>query len=448
MINHTSAEEIVQVSQVDQLPSMPAPGAIYSFAGIERNAVTYFGHNLHKYPAKFIPQIPQWALNYEIAHTPRTVLDPFCGSGTTLVEAGLRGHNAVGFDINPLAVLITKAKTADISDYTTDFRHILEKITHDAIEIARSLLPILAQNCGKECLDMHYTWSNWFRPEEMSKLVALRESINTYTASEASTLRDFLFACLSSVTKASSYLSEDQIKVRFDAKKQLADPLKRFERFAEEAFGKQLELVKILRRMKARFRVEVASAEAIPVGENTIDQVITSPPYINAVDYTMTHKYNLFLLQLIHPESFKKHCRQYIGMTERAVKSSDLVNMTATGIEAVDIEVFKIWNLGTPTARNRSFVVAQYFRGMHDALRQMLRVVRPGGTTTIIVGETNRICGQEIKTADLIQHLAEAVGWSCELRFYHYIANRSSMRLNRSQTGGQIKLESILVLRK
>ncbi|NJN98715.1 MAG: hypothetical protein HC875_33820 [Anaerolineales bacterium] len=75
----------------------------------------YLTHSLHPYPAKFIPQIPN-AMIQELSSFGETVLDPFCGSGTTLVEARRLGRNAVGIDANPLACLISRAKASGISE--------------------------------------------------------------------------------------------------------------------------------------------------------------------------------------------------------------------------------------------------------------------------------------------------------------------------------------------
>jgi SAM-dependent methyltransferase len=82
---------------------------------IATNSVTTSTHGFHKYPAKFIPHVPRWAIEKYLGNCEgKCVLDPFCGSGTTLVEGLLCGHNVVGIDIDPLSVLITKAKTTPI----------------------------------------------------------------------------------------------------------------------------------------------------------------------------------------------------------------------------------------------------------------------------------------------------------------------------------------------
>ena len=83
----------------------------WDFTGVKTNHST---HSLHPYPAKYIPQIPA-ALIKELSNLGETVVDIFCGSGTTLVEALSLGRNAIGIDANPLACLISEAKTTKLT---------------------------------------------------------------------------------------------------------------------------------------------------------------------------------------------------------------------------------------------------------------------------------------------------------------------------------------------
>jgi site-specific DNA-methyltransferase (cytosine-N4-specific) len=71
-------------------------------------------HAIHPYPAKFIPQIPRTLIKLFHPGGDSAVLDPFCGSGTTLVEALSAGVPSIGIDVNPLATLVTKVKTTPI----------------------------------------------------------------------------------------------------------------------------------------------------------------------------------------------------------------------------------------------------------------------------------------------------------------------------------------------
>ena len=91
---------------------------------------TYLTHNFHPYPAKFIPQIPNLTIKW-FTKKNETVFDPFCGSGTSLVEAKLLGRKSIGVDIHPLGVFMSKVKTTKIPEdelgKVLNFLKILEK---------------------------------------------------------------------------------------------------------------------------------------------------------------------------------------------------------------------------------------------------------------------------------------------------------------------------------
>ena len=77
----------------------------------------FLTHNIHRYSGKFIPQIAARAISL-LTQPGDLVVDPYCGSGTTLLESALLGRRAVGVDLNPLAVLITRVKTTPIPEET------------------------------------------------------------------------------------------------------------------------------------------------------------------------------------------------------------------------------------------------------------------------------------------------------------------------------------------
>lgn len=434
------------VSVVSDLPKNPSSGANYSFARLTRDKVTYATHGLHKYPAKFIPQLPKWALQYDENTPSDVVLDPFCGSGTTLVEVGLQGGKAIGVDISPLAVIISRAKCAilDISEeYVENF---LMEVEEKARREHASLLKILNQNIGATCLGMHYTWSNWFDADRLAGLLALRNSIKE--VSKTDEVENFAFAALSSIIKSCSFLSEDQIKVRFDSEKALADPYRSFSSFFKSSITNQILLSSEYRESNAQFEISLGSASELKIQSQSIDRIITSPPYINAVDYTMAHKYNMFVLGALIPESFKDHCREYIGVTERAVRASDLLNFPRCDNDGAKEIINKLLKIDTPTSRNRAYVVSQYFAEMQKTFSEGYRVLKRNGLYFLVVGENNRICGLNVPTADILESIANSIGFTTETSFYHVMANRSAMRFNRSATGGSISREQVYVFRK
>lgn len=435
------------IQLVTRLPTLPKADHAYSFAPVPRAHAVRGTHGIHKYPAKFIPQIPEWAMSYDPESPAKTILDPFCGSGTTLVEGGLLGARAIGVDINPIAVLLSRAKCSVFAQaHLRAWPEIQLAINSSAKSRAKRLEHIFSRSEGSSCEGVHHTWANWFKPRAIARLVALRMAIMEVTPEGP--VRNVAMSSLSAITKSCSYLNEDQIKVRYDHAKEPADPFNAFDRHATAFFNEQAALSERFALARAQFEIIKGSAESLTLASESVDRVITSPPYINAIDYPMTHKYNLFVLGLLDPSTFKDHCRQYIGVTERAVRSSDIRGRLPACIKSAEAAVQQILESGSDAASNRAYVVTQYFNGMRTALSEAHRVLRGRGLCFMVVGVSNRICGVAVPTAKILEEIANSMGLTTELAFFHAIANRSSMRLNRSNTGGQIPLESVYVFRK
>jgi hypothetical protein len=426
-----------------ELPKSPTMGGRYVFSGLRRDEVNAYNHGLHKYPAKFIPQIPRWALQQLADTGPRVVVDPFCGSGTTVLESAVQGHISHGYDVNPLAVLISKAKTAILGDFRASPPDLVRQIIFKA---TRLTAPIRAQLEDGRDLGLHPTWRYWFQEAEMAKLLAMRRAIVSLRMDDA--LSSFLLACLSSIAKGSSCLSEDQIKVRKDHSKPIQDPFAAFLAFSSYSLERQVRVGHILAASGSEVKVGKATATALPLEDASVDEIITSPPYINAVDYTMTHKYNFSILGLVAPAEFKAHCREYFGLTERAVRMRDIRSMPVMGDSRVDAIIQQLWDSESSVGRNRAYVVWNYFSGMRGAFREMHRVLHEGGQAVVVVGTVNRICGIPVPTGALLEHLANGAGLGTQLHFFHHVNNVSSMRLNRSATGGAVKEESVYAFKR
>lgn len=432
----------LQTQLVENLPEAPLRGGAYSFLRVGRASVNYANHGLHKYPAKFIPQLPRWAIS-SFPMTGGSVLDPFCGSGTTLLEAALLGHATQGVDISPLAVIISNAKLTVVDEPIEELMAEIDYIGSQAAGNATHVTKHLASSTGKSVLGLHSTWSNWFAPQHAAELVVLRDAIKQ--SSILDKYKSLTLAVLSTLVKPASFLHEDQIKVRFHADKKTASPLANFCGSMRDALTAQAKISPQLKLTSSS--AQVGDAANLPYPGASVERIVTSPPYINAVDYTMAHKYNLFALELIEPDAFKDHCRQYIGVTERAVRAIDLKSCPETELRSRDI-VEKLWGFNEPTPRNRAYVVAQYFNGMRSAFTECHRVLVPGGRMFFVIGENNRICGETVPTAEILELIAQDCGLDVENYFYHVIANRSAMRLNRGATGGTIDREVIFVFRR
>jgi len=135
----TNEERRVPIYTTNQIPTRPnevtpdTPLEMLNLNWTEKDLRererTKHVHRLHPYLGKFIPQLVEVFLR-KYFEKGQTVLDPFCGSGTTLVQANELGINAIGYDISSFNVLLTQAKTAkyNISEARREILNILDKV--------------------------------------------------------------------------------------------------------------------------------------------------------------------------------------------------------------------------------------------------------------------------------------------------------------------------------
>jgi site-specific DNA-methyltransferase (cytosine-N4-specific) len=248
----------------------------WTFAGAATRTHT---HGVHSYPAKFIPQIPRELISRLHPGDDSAVLDPFCGSGTTLVEAALAGKPAIGVDLSPLAVLMARVKTTPLSAP-------LKPVAMDVLSRARLAIhpvPPIPR------LD------HWFLQPVQRALGSLVAEIADVGDPIA---RDALRVALSSIIVR---VSNQESDTRYAAiRKQVSDSdvFDLFER-AAESLGEALAdtwghphapipRVRVLHR-------DVLDVSPTDLGVR-VSLVITSTPYPNAYEYWLYHKYRMYWL--------------------------------------------------------------------------------------------------------------------------------------------------------
>ncbi|MBC8185008.1 DNA adenine methylase [candidate division KSB1 bacterium] len=266
----------------------------WDFAQAKTNGTT---HSFHPYPAKFIPQIPLTLIK-ELSYKGDTVYDPFLGSGTTCVEANALNRNAIGNDVNELAVLISKVKTTPID---------IEKIRSLNSMINRTFIRI------EQFYDIHYekikiekpTIVNldlWFLDFVIDELVIIKDEILNLQDED---LRNFCLIALSGIIVKVSRQDSDTRYVRVEKKIERKDV---FDKFVKQ-LNKNIELMKkcynSLKMGETTVKVADTRIEGI-FEENSADLAVTSPPYPNAYDYHLYHKYRLFWLDM-NPRDLRKN---------------------------------------------------------------------------------------------------------------------------------------------
>jgi len=228
-----------------------------------RSVNQYLTHWIYPYKGKFHPQMVRAALNIIGLEPGETVLDPFVGSGTTALEAQLLGINCVGFDASPLCVLQSGVKTAshEVVDKIRERCEALRRVNRANMSLEDATSAISA--------DTDQRVADFFR---LAQLVALSDSVRR---------RKDVAAALASKTELMVQSVTDYDQIRKDLSLTLG-----------------------------RATIERGDARTLPVRDNSIDGIVTSPPYAIALDYIKNDAHALQALGLNTSEIRE----QFIGL--------------------------------------------------------------------------------------------------------------------------------------
>ncbi len=272
----------------------------WDFKGVKTNHST---HSLHPYPAKFIPQIPVTLIK-ELSRPKETVADIFCGSGTTLVEALSLGRNAVGIDANPLACLISEAKTIHLSSAAKqELRDTIARANSLAVTISFQSEGLFAQEskfiskASRPTADALTFWFEAFVIEELAEILFWCNSLSIEAAKKVAKV------ALSSIIVAVSKQDSDTRYVRRDKKLSPGDTLRRFARSLENA----VEAITQFNHTRPKDLTSKVYNESILSQPNIglVDLVVCSPPYPNAYSYHLYHMTRMLWLGMDQPK-FKR----------------------------------------------------------------------------------------------------------------------------------------------
>ena len=369
----------------------------------------YLTHNLHPYPAKFIPQIPN-ALIQELSAVGDTVADIFCGSGTTLLEALQLRRHAVGVDANPLAAMISRAKTTPIE---TPRLEALETHRDACRRVAASIEPLTNDLFHGDQPFRSAAWRPapelsdfWFEPHVVEELAELRHLIDGMTG-EAE--RNLCATVFSSIVVAVSKQDSDTRYVRRDKGLAPGDTIRRYQAQLDTAMAAVQELGALI---DEEFSCRVLNADVLEAPDTgPIDLVVTSPPYPNAYSYHLYHRSRLAWLGH-DPEQFK---RKEIGSHRK---------YSAKGRGRATPETFQ-----------------QEFRHIFQWLHERLR---DGGYACLVIGDST-IRGERLDNASLLADVGATTGLREVARIKRTIA---PTRKAFNPRIGRIKDENILILRK
>jgi hypothetical protein len=420
-----AAIDTVRFDEVEAFPPLADIEHGQLFALSLSTSTTGFTHGLHRFAAKFVPQVPAWALDTFGSRT-SVVLDPFLGSGTTLVEAVLRGGTSIGVDVDPLARFIARAKVTAVDH---------ERITALAGELsARWRAP--SATLERPMPDVA-RFGHWFGPAQWGWVQSLRDTILALDCRDDE--RAFLLVVFSSTLRWVSNADDQSQKTYVSgtlAKTAPAVPAT-FDRFLRRAVDGLADLNRKRHSESVAVIPDDADATRLGLGPETVDLAVTSPPYLDSVDYPYNMMLEYFwlgpLLGVPDRRSFNALRRRPIG----AKNPLDRFGLPPSLAGSVTLDAM-------PPARRAA--ATTYFTLMERHFSEAARVLRPGARYAFVVGNSQTLVDM-VPLHDALIGLAAAAGLTLE-RAFGYRIRRHYMKFPRNGRGGIILIDWVLVFRK
>lgn len=345
----------------------------------------YLSHGFHKYKAKFFPRLARSLINYTVATDRGTVLDPFCGSGTTGVEASLLGLRAIQFDIDPLSVFISRAKARlDMMD-SQRIAQIVARHSRKSSDTepglfsgARYRLPefLLARRPKR------------LTPEQMTSIENEVTALKEVIEHSDGVVRDLLLVTL-------SHAIATKVSLRWMGTGDNRYALEIAARPTQQIFKSQLAfLLDKLQTLddlrSANFIGDLGTVDCaisdcsrLPLAENAVDSVVTSPPYLPAASgretYLRSRAASLMALGLMTEKDILE--------TEKAIVGSILASPSSKPLVPKSVNELADWMQPQRERTAKARPTVAYFEKLALSLREMQRTLKPGGKAALVVSK-------------------------------------------------------------
>lgn len=345
--------------------------------------------SIHPYPAKFIGDIPRALLKVLPLKANTVVLDPFSGSGTTLLSAQRAGMRSVGVDVNPIACMIARVKTGHTPP--------------DLIAVAEEICRRANKNKSPKAWDIP-NLDHWFKRDIQLAVSAILEEVDQIGGGP---VRDILRLSLSSILVR---ISNQESDTRYAAVEKNVGYSGVFVAFRNA-------VAKISGALESRtwnhVSAQVIEANTLELDPASIGEkvglVVTSPPYPNAYEYWLYHKYRMW----------------WLGFDPLAVKDAEI------GARA---HFFK----------KEHHTELTFWQQMRGTFKLIDSVLVPGGYACFVVGRS-KIHGKIVDNAHILESIAEEFSLRRIFRFDRTIsAQRKSFNLSHAN----IKTEAVIVFEK
>ena len=389
------------------------------------------GKPVHPFPARMAPDLVLDAVA-ECSES-SCVLDPMSGSGTVPAVARAMGRRAIGMDTDPLAVLLAKVRVTP-----TDAASLLARAGKVlAAARRRRALPAgesFPRGCDGETREFI---KFWFDSRARSQLCALASAIEGVDDGDA---RDSLWCAFSRliITKESGASRAMDLSH--------SRPHRAFERAPAEPFSKFASAAKRVADgcmdpgvPGPPARVQLGDAREVPLRGGSVDLVITSPPYLNAIDYMRCSKFSLVWMGYSVGE-LRRIRSAAVGAEVGMYEKEDEVRRVVSGL-----------NLRPAMSGRSEAILARYVHDMHRIVGETARVLASGGRAVYVIGE-NTVRGTFVRNSRIVEALASEAGLRAASRSSRKLPDRRRYlpppSARGTALGGRIRREVVLTLEK
>ncbi len=338
-------------------------------------------YNWLYYKEGFSKELVLWLLDLMKVKENSLVLDSFCGVGTTLLACRQRGINSIGYDVQPSAVFAARVKTQnyDVSELKEQAKLLLKK---KFVMIEHKFQPLFYKAFSKYVMEDIAFFENEIKQMDENS--------------------DFFLLALINAAMKCSYAWKDgsAIKIRKSPKPPLRVMLKR-------TIYRMTNDLENFETTNAQCIVEQKDARIMDLEDNIIGAVITSPPYLNQIDYTKVYEIENY----------------FVGYPKPALRS--YIGYSAEGYEELP------------------YSSRAYFVDMEKVFQELYRVCRPSAKLAIVVGN-GYVDGQIVESDILLAGIAEKIGFIVKKIF---VVNKRFALEERTKKKGVLR-ESIIIMEK
>tara|TARA_Y100000590_G_scaffold51531_1_gene54141 strand:- start:2986 stop:4221 length:1236 start_codon:yes stop_codon:yes gene_type:complete len=382
-------------------------------------------HSWYSYVEGFSWDFVQNKLNEFKIKKDQIVLDPFSGSGTTLVEASVSGVKSIGYEINPFLTFVSKTKT--------NFPFSAEKLNDELLKLdqkikkeSTKMKKITPEDVG--LTDMFAT-DKIFSKKILPKVLTVRKYLSDIQEKK---IRDFFtLSFCSMLVEISNYRRGPDLAM----KKEPLDNAPVFERFLEKSSSMITDIEEMSIRGSGKTNIHNGDSRKLEKLESElVDLVITSPPYLNGTNYFRNTKLELwFTKHLKKTEDLRKFREQAItGGINDAFRSKH-IESTIPEVQKIVSKIEKNqYDLRIP------IMVSTYFEEINLCFENLFRVMKSGGKCFWVVGDS-AFSGIKIPTDVISENIAKEIGFKHE---------RTDIVRERKSRSGLKLHEAVIVLKK